>query len=303
LSARARDALLALAARCDRHLLPLLGDPPSEFASASAPLATLYEACAYSLANGGKRIRPMLVYAAATALGGGDSPALDHAACAVEMLHSYSLVHDDLPAMDNDDWRRGKPTCHKAFGEAVAILVGDALQARAFELLAQAPGIEDSERVRLVQVLAAAAGPRGMAGGQLIDLEATGKRVAIAALQDLHALKTGALIRAAVTMGAICAGASPAHRDLLDRYASAIGLAFQIQDDILDVTGDGSMLGKTQGKDAAANKSTYVSLVGLDEARQWTQVLLAEAETALCAFGERAVLLRDIARYVIDRQA
>jgi len=303
LSVRISDELQALAARCDLHLLSLLGGPPSEFASIAAPLGTLFDACAYSLSNGGKRIRPMLVYASAAALGEHDSAALDHAACAVEMLHSYSLVHDDLPAMDNDDWRRGKPTCHKAYGEAVAILVGDALQARAFELVAQAPALCDTRRVQLVLTLAAAAGPRGMAGGQLVDLEATGKRVAIEALQDLHALKTGALIRAAVTMGAICAGSDAQQLAMLDRYASAIGLAFQIQDDILDVAGDGVTLGKTQGKDAAADKSTYVSLLGLDEARQWTQVLLGEAESALDSFGDRAGLLREVARYVIHRKA
>jgi geranylgeranyl pyrophosphate synthase len=294
-------SLTALAQRCDAQLLQLLGPAQSEFASGAANIDTLHEACAYSLSNGDKRVRPMLVYGAALSCGAELDESLDYAAAAIEMLHSYSLVHDDLPAMDNDDWRRGKPTCHVVYGEAVAILAGDALQSRAFELLSTAPDISDALRLQLVQTLAAAAGLRGMAGGQLIDMEATAQNIALAQLQNLHALKTGALIRAAVAMGAICAGASPTQQQALQRFAEAVGLAFQVQDDILDVAGESAALGKTAGKDQATGKSTYVSLLGLDGARAEARRLADTALAQLDQFGESADALRALANYIVTR--
>lgn len=231
--------------------------------------ARLHEAMRYAVLGGGKRVRPVLVYAAGAALGIPESQ-IDGAACAVELIHAYSLVHDDLPAMDDDDLRRGRPTCHKAYDEATAILVGDALQVLAFEILARGPGLPQdvTMRLRLVHLLAAASGTHGMAGGQALDLAATGRHLTIDEVERMHARKTGALIRACILMAAACApGLDPAIHAALDEYAQAIGLAFQIQDDLLDVEGDPQMLGKATGADEAAHKPTYPAVAGLEAAR------------------------------------
>src|SRR5262245_24775948 len=238
--------------RIERELAARL--PP-----ANARPTRLHEALRYSALGGGKRVRPVLVYATANALGIGDAN-VDGVACAVELIHAYSLVHDDLPAMDDDDLRRGRPTCHKAFDEATAILVGDALQVLAFETLASGPGLPADAAVRLglVRLLAVASGTNGMAGGQALDLNAMGRRLTIAEVEEMHGRKTGALIHASVMMAATCAGALPdATLRSLDRYATDIGLAFQIQDDLLDIEGDAGVLGKATGADVKLNKPTY----------------------------------------------
>jgi geranylgeranyl pyrophosphate synthase len=297
-----------LRARCGDSLVRLLGHGSSEFSPAAGPhLTRLFEAAAYSLTRGGKRVRPALVYAAALAIDeqiidkAGDNAAIDYVATASEMVHAYSLVHDDLPAMDNDVMRRGQATCHIAFDEPTAILVGDGLQARAFELLAEAPGLTADSKLALLQVLTAAAGARGMVGGQAIDIAAVDTDIDYQHLETMHALKTGALIRASVAMGAIVAGASADQQNALDDYADAIGLAFQVCDDILDATGDSNTLGKQAGADAANNKPTYVSLLGLDGARAKADTLREEALEALESFGDSAWLLRDLAHYIIHR--
>jgi farnesyl diphosphate synthase len=249
--------------------------------------------------NGGKRMRPLLVYATGTAFGC-DATALDHAAAAVELVHAYSLVHDDLPAMDDDALRRGKPTVHVAFGEATAILAGDALQSLAFELLAQAPLPADA-RVAMLHELAVAAGARGMCGGQALDIDATGQEVAIDALRRLHALKTGALLRAAVRLGALAAAVDADTRGHLDRFADALGLAFQIRDDLLDIEGDSATLGKTAGKDIAQAKATFPALIGIDASRARLHALAATMHDALAPFGARADMLAALARQAIAR--
>jgi farnesyl diphosphate synthase/geranylgeranyl diphosphate synthase type II len=265
----------------------------------------LREAMAYSLLNGGKRLRPLLVLAAAQACGG-INDATWAAVVAVEYIHTYSLIHDDLPAMDNDDLRRGKPTCHKAFNEAIAILAGDALQCAAFECLAKSP-----QTLVMVGPLAAAAGAGGMVAGQAIDLAAVDNQLSLMQLRHMHKHKTGALIRASVQLGAISASAvstaaQPVGADqtllvALTRYADAIGLAFQIQDDILDVTADTDTLGKQQGADAANNKPTYVSLLGLEQAQQQARQLYVEAIEALKIFEDSA-LLSALADYIVARK-
>ena len=266
------------------------------------PLAEqLKQAIHYSLFNGGKRVRPVLVYAAALAITtDGDQDDLNAAACALEMIHSYSLVHDDLPAMDDDDLRRGKPTCHIAFNEATAILAGDALQSQAFELLSQMQCPAPTQ-VKLINILAKAAGPKGMVGGQAIDLAAEDQQIDLKQLEQLHSLKTGALIRAAIAMGATVAGANQQQLADLDRYALAIGLAFQVQDDILDIEGDTATLGKQQGADIAHNKSTYPSLLGLEQAKAKAQSLHQQALQALESFGPGADNLRELSAYIIGR--
>ena len=274
-------------------------------ARASNALAGLEDAVRYALQAGGKRIRPCLVYAAAQAVGSGntDVAALDDAACAMELVHTYSLIHDDLPAMDNDDLRRGRPTLHKAFDEATAILVGDGLQALAFELLASANGLSAEARLQMVTVMAQAAGLGGMVGGQFVDIAATGSPLALVELQGLHALKTGALIRASLSLGGIAAGAPDADQAALEAFGEHLGLAFQVVDDILDVEGSAATLGKTGGKDAAAGKTTYVSLLGLEGARSAADALLADGLEALECFGDNANPLRALARYIVQRQA
>ena len=261
----------------------------------------LHEAMRYATFNGGKRVRPILVYASGLACQSAPER-LDMAACAVELIHSYSLVHDDLPAMDNDDLRRGKPTCHRAYDEATAILVGDALQSLAFRLLAETQAeLAADTRLQMVSLLATASGSRGMAGGQAMDIDAVDRDLSLPELEIMHIHKTGALIRASVQLGALAAGAGEQQLRLLGHYATAVGLAFQVQDDILDITGDTDTLGKTQGKDAAANKPTYPGLLGLDGARQKAQELLDEALDALVDFGAEADQLRHLARYVVQR--
>ena len=291
-------------ARCEARLQALSHIQPQD-ARASDALAGLEDAVRYALQAGGKRIRPCLVYAAAQAAGNGntDVAALDDAACAMELVHTYSLIHDDLPAMDNDDLRRGRPTLHKAFDEATAILVGDGLQALAFELLASANGLSAEARLQMVTVMAQAAGLGGMVGGQFVDIAATGSPLALVELQGLHALKTGALIRASLSLGGIAAGAPDADQAALEAFGAHLGLAFQVVDDILDVEGSAATLGKTGGKDAAAGKTTYVSLLGLEGARSAADALLADGLEALECFGDNANPLRDLARYIVQRQA
>ena len=265
--------------------------------------APLHEAMRYSALGGGKRVRPVLVHGAGEALGVAPQ-ALDGPACAVELIHVYSLIHDDLPAMDDDDLRRGKPTCHKAFDEAMAILAGDAMQALAFQILACDPAMinDPARRLRMIDTLARAAGSRGMAGGQAIDLGAVGQVLDIAQLEDMHVHKTGALIRASVLLAALSAPeVDEARLENLDRFAKCVGLAFQIRDDILDVEGDTETLGKTQGADQALNKPTYPALIGLEESRQAARELVDQALGALKGFGSEADLLRWVARYIVER--
>lgn len=308
----------AFSAQCNQRLaaaMPLqVGSFDSAYgATSSAPYLTVLEqAINYSLLNGGKRVRPLLVYASAAALAkpGGNSGSIpdnvdsadaDKVAVAVEMIHAYSLIHDDLPAMDDDDLRRGQPTCHKAFDEATAILAGDALQARAFQLLTELDSCDAQTQLDLIKTLTCAAGQTGMVGGQAMDLDAVGTSIDLAQLETIHRLKTGALIRAAVAMGACLAGADPQQRLALDRYAEAIGLAFQVQDDIIDIESDTATLGKTQGADQALDKPTYPSLLGLDGARQKAAALQQQALLALQGFSASADPLRALANYIVSR--
>ena len=259
----------------------------------------LHEAMRYAAQGGGKRIRPLLVYAAGS-LGDAKAQALDAAAVAIECIHAYSLVHDDLPCMDDDDLRRGLPTVHKAFDEATALLVGDALQTRAFEILANAQ-CEVDVRLLMISSLAAASGSRGMAGGQAIDLESVGKKLDLAGLKQMHAMKTGALLSCAVELGGIAAHLNPTQMAQLQKYSTALGLAFQIVDDVLDATADSQTLGKTAGKDAAANKPTYVTLMGLDYAQKQAKDLQEMAIASLTDFGSKADALKDLALLVVNR--
>jgi farnesyl diphosphate synthase len=288
-------ALQSLIVRAEQALSRSL--PPAE----QSP-AELHRAMRYAVLGGGKRLRPLLVYASAHALGE-DGPQLDPAACAVELIHAYSLVHDDLPAMDDDALRRGRPTCHVVFGEAMAILAGDALQALAFELLAHDPTrrIDANTGMAMLRALGRACGAEGMAGGQALDLAAVGQPLTLAELEHMHACKTGALIRASVQLGALIAGADAGTLDALDRYAHAVGLAFQVRDDILDVEGESAVIGKTAGKDAAADKPTFPSIIGLDASRTRLAELTESALAAIAPLGERASLLAELARYTACR--
>ena len=266
--------------------------------------ARLHEAMRYSVLGGGKRIRPALLFATAQALGLSEDE-VEAAACAIELVHVYSLVHDDLPAMDDDDMRRGRPTCHKAFDEATALLVGDALQPLAFQLLAADPALPDSPsiRLRLIDMLAHAIGTFGMAGGQAIDLAAQGKQLDIGQVEDMHARKTGAVIRASVLMAAECV---PSLEEglyaALAQFATTVGLAFQIQDDLLDVTGDASMLGKATGADSERAKPTHPAVIGIPASQQRVRLLHSQAIDALAPFGERAESLRLLAHWLLSRQ-
>jgi len=286
------DTLIARADHALAQALPAEHQPPVE----------LHRAMRYAVLGGGKRLRPLLVYAAGIALHA-NLDALDAAACAVEFIHAYSLVHDDLPAMDDDALRRGRPTCHIVFGEAMAILAGDALQALAFEILADATDIDNADtRLRMLQVLGRACGAEGMAGGQAFDLAAVGHRLGLDELERMHDYKTGALIRASVMLGALASGCRDAVTlDALDRFGRAVGLAFQVRDDILDVEGDAAVIGKTQGKDAAADKPTFVSIIGIEASRQRLDELVGEALTAVEPMGERGKTLAALARFAVER--
>jgi geranylgeranyl pyrophosphate synthase len=268
-----------------------------------APAQRLCEAMRYSVLAGGKRLRPLLVYLTGEALGA-PLAVLDAPAAAVELIHVYSLVHDDLPAMDDDDLRRGRPTCHRAYDEATAILVGDALQALAFAVLANEPipGVAAPARLEMVRILAAATGTGGMAGGQAVDLAAVGAELSVAAIESMHRRKTGALIQCSVLLGALAAGVDRGPmRAALEQFGADIGLAFQIQDDILDVEGDPQLLGKSTGADAAHDKPTYPSTAGLAAARARARELRDLAVEALRPLGERAAVLVELANFVVDR--
>ena len=292
------SALYAQRERIESALDRLLPSP-----AATLPERRLIEAMRYSLLAGGKRLRPVLCLAAADAVGGAQAPAhdVDRVCAAIECVHTYSLIHDDLPAMDDDDLRRGKPTCHRAFDEATAILAGDALQVFAFEMLTQASGISVPTRLALVGTLATASGTTGMVGGQAMDLACVGVDLERAALERMHALKTGALIRASVRMGALLGDAPEPELARLDSYAADIGLAFQVQDDILDGTGTAAVLGKQPGADAARDKPTFLSLMGETAALAYAQALCERALEALSPFGARADALADIARFIVAR--
>ena len=262
---------------------------------------TLHQAMRYAALDGGKRLRPMLVLAAAE-LGDCVQAACEAALAAVECIHVYSLVHDDMPEMDNDTLRRGKPTCHVAFGAATALLVGDALQTLAFDALSRETTLPAARQLRMLNVLAQASGSMGMAGGQAIDLANVGRDLPQDQLEQMHSLKTGALIRAAVQLGALsCPDVSEAELTALDEYARKLGLAFQVMDDVLDCAADTATLGKTAGKDADADKPTYVKLLGLDAARDYAAQLVNKAVAALAPFGERATRLRELAEFTIGR--
>ncbi|WNH52919.1 polyprenyl synthetase family protein [Stenotrophomonas oahuensis] len=259
----------------------------------------LHRAMRYAVLGGGKRMRPLLVYAAGQIFGA-DEHAMDAPAMAVELIHAYSLVHDDLPAMDDDALRRGRPTVHIAFDEATAILAGDALQTRAFGLLADAP-LPALLRVHCLQALTHASGAAGMCGGQALDIDATGRLQPLADLQHMHALKTGALIRAAVRMGALCGDAPQTDLNQLDDFASALGLAFQVRDDILDVEASSEQLGKTAGKDQAQAKSTFPALLGMDGAKAELAALSQRMHDSLAGYDERADALRALGRLAVER--
>jgi farnesyl diphosphate synthase len=271
-------------------------------ASRIAP-SRLHDAMRYSTLGGGKRVRAMLVFGAGE-LTGAKVERLAIAASAVEMIHAYSLIHDDLPCMDDDVLRRGKPTCHVEFDEATALLAGDALQSFAFQLMSEYTLADDPQtQLKMIQLFAAAGGSRGMAGGQAIDLEAVGKTITLPELEFMHILKTGALIRASVLLGAHCGQPLPAAElERLDRYAKCVGLAFQVVDDILDEEGDAATLGKTAGKDKANAKPTYTSLMGLPEAKRFAEELLSDALEAVSGFDSQAARLREIADFIVHRE-
>ena len=262
---------------------------------------TLKQAMEYSLMAGGKRLRPCLLMAAADAICG-DGEKFIKVAGAIEMIHTYSLIHDDLPAMDNDDWRRGKPTNHKVFGEATAILAGDALLTLAFEVIIRQPNVPHGLLLAVIEEISGAAGAAGMVGGQSIDLRSEGSQIDLPTLKLMYLGKTGALFRAAIRSGAILAEASAKKLNELTRYADAFGLAFQITDDILDVTGNDEILGKSTGSDEKNAKATFVSLTSIDEARHHAQMAVDEAIDALRFFGSEADFLRELVQYLIERE-
>ncbi|MEQ1533738.1 MAG: polyprenyl synthetase family protein [Sideroxydans sp.] len=276
-----------------RNLLP----------SAELSPQRLHAAMRYSVLDGGKRVRPLLAFAAGE-LAGADISRVNYAAAAVELIHAYSLVHDDMPCMDDDVLRRGKPTCHVEYDEATALLVGDALQSLAFQFLSEQQ-LSDSpaKQLKMVKLLAIASGSRGMAGGQAIDLASVGKQLTLPELENMHIHKTGALIRVAILLGAHCGnGLNDAQLDKLDRFGKLIGLAFQVVDDVLDCEADTATLGKTAGKDADNDKPTYVSLLGLAAAKEMAQRLHSEALESLNEFGDKALRLRQLADFIVLRK-
>ncbi len=283
--------------RVDQAILKSFDDQVS-------PASGLKTAMHYAATGGGKRVRPLLIYATASLAGKelDQVAGVDACAVAVELFHTYSLVHDDLPCMDNDDLRRGRPTVHKAFDEASALLVGDALQTMAFQLIAQS-ALSDAQKVQVFTSLSVAGGMAGMAGGQAIDLASVGKQLKQNELEQMHRLKTGALLRTAVQIGAIAINLNEQEKKSLDVFASALGLAFQVVDDVLDASSDSQTLGKTAGKDAAANKPTFVSLMGLDGAREFARQLHQKALDSLGIWGDNAELLRAIASKVVNRES
>ena len=292
-----RGQLESWQARMERALAARLPEP-------SVIPGRLHEAMRYSVLGGGKRIRPALVFATARALGLSEDE-VEAAACAIELIHVYSLVHDDLPAMDDDDLRRGRPTCHKAYDEATAVLVGDALQTLAFQVLTRDPALPASAaiRLRLVELLAEASGTFGMAGGQAIDLAVQGKKLDLAQVEEMHARKTGALIRVSVMMAAACSPSLETrwHQALLG-FVNPIGLAFQIQDDLLDVLGDVTTIGKATGADSERGKPTHPAVIGIEASQERVRLLHAQALESLAPFGMRAELLRSLADWLLARR-
>ncbi len=289
--------------KTEQLLIKWREDFESVFASrikAAGMPGRLHEALCYAALAPGKRMRPLLVYASGHALGVAQQ-SLDHAAMAIELIHAYSLVHDDLPAMDDDDLRRGRATVHVAFDEATAILVGDALQSLAFEVLSEA-AVTAEQKLDMVGVLARAAGGAGMCGGQMLDMQASDRQLDLAELERLHALKTGALIRAAVRMGTIAARANTKECAELDQFAGDLGLAFQIRDDLLDASGSAQVLGKTAGKDQAQNKSTFLSHQGKEASEQRLQELLTGMQRFVASFNEKGQPLAELARFSVSRQ-
>jgi geranylgeranyl diphosphate synthase, type II len=286
-----RDRVILVEAALDRLLAGLGTWPP-----------LIFEAMKYSLFAGGKRLRPILLMAAADAVGG-DGSRYTHVACGLEMIHTYSLIHDDLPAMDDDDLRRGKPTNHKVFGEGIAILAGDGLLTAAFEVMLSQPEVEPGALLAVVRGIAAAAGASGMVGGQVVDLMSEGKSLDAATLKLMHQAKTGALFRAAITSGAMLAGASEEQVTALAEYAEQFGLAFQITDDILDVAGSAETIGKPIGSDEKNNKVTYVTLYSLPEAEKMARQAVEAAVAALAGFGGEADILRELVRYLVNRES
>ena len=271
-----------------------------ELGKDKALVPELADSMEYSLTAGGKRLRPILVMAAADAVGAKGTDFL-HVACAIEMIHTYSLIHDDLPAMDNDDYRRGKLTNHKVYGEAMAILAGDALLTQAFEVILRQEGVSAEVLLQVVREMSVAAGPNGMVGGQVIDMLSEGKKISMAELRKMHMGKTGALFRAAIRSGAIMAGADEKQLEALTIYADCFGLAFQITDDILDVVGDEAVIGKPVGSDERNDKSTYVTLTSLEEARRLAADTVQKAVEALQIFGDKASFLRELVEMLLER--
>ncbi len=265
------------------------------------PQSVIYDAMRYSLFAGGKRLRPVLMIETAKMCGGSEDEVMPFA-CAMEMIHTYSLIHDDLPAMDNDDLRRGMPTCHIKFGEANAILAGDALLTKAFEIVSGYNGKYPSRALRAIERLASSAGTEGMIGGQIVDIESEGKKTDAQRLEYLHLLKTGAIIRSSCVIGAIMSGAEEKYTAAADEFARNLGIAFQIRDDILDVTGTTEELGKTVMSDVRENKSTYVTLFGLEKAEELSALYSRRAKDALNVFGDRAGFLKELTDYLITRR-
>ena len=263
----------------------------------------IYEAAKYSLFAGGKRLRPMLMLECYKMCGGEDEKSVMPFACGMEMIHTYSLIHDDLPAMDNDDYRRGKPTNHKVFGEAMAILAGDALLNYAFETALSAKRVDDTLKLRAISEMANSSGWDGMIGGQVVDLESEGKKISLDELRYIHRLKTGALIKASCKIGAILAGADSDTISRVERYAENLGIAFQIQDDILDVIADETELGKPVGSDEKNEKSTYVTICGLDRAKEYSKEYTDKSLNELEAFGEKNEFLKKLTKYLLDRKS